>query len=146
MASTPPTGTIHDGNNRSFNVILGSSIADGRGNVTGYAGYPAGQSDPERQPRLRRLPAQRQARTPPGMRLREHSARARAIRTIFKVGTGPTLSVLGNQFVPRGSAATTPPVVSSDYIYNGRDDCADTAASWHKLIAPAPRASGRCRP
>jgi len=57
---TAPTGSIHDGNNRSFNVILGSSIADGRGNVTGYAGYLQANPIPERQPRLWRLPAQRQ--------------------------------------------------------------------------------------
>ncbi len=41
----------------------------------------------------------------------------------------PIYSVLGNQFVPRGSAATNPPAVfnSQPYIYNGRDDLRYTA-------------------
>ena len=48
----------------------------------------------------------------------------------YQLGGGGTIySVLGNQFVPRGSAATTPPAVfnSQPYIYNGRDDLRYTA-------------------
>src|SRR5262249_42646695 len=40
----PPSGVIHDGRNRSLNLILGSNIADGKGNVTAYLGYL--QADP----------------------------------------------------------------------------------------------------
>src|SRR3982074_2528832 len=120
---TPPTGTIHDGNNRSFNVILGSSIADGRGNVTGYAGYlqanpiPSGNRDFG----ACQLNASPNAA---GDAFTGAFCSGSGNSNYFKVGTGPTLSVLGNQFVPRGSAATTPPAVfnSQTYIYNGRDD------------------------
>lgn len=125
---TPPTGSIHDGNNRSFNVILGSSIADGRGNVTGYAGYlqanpiPSGNRDFG----ACQLNASPNAA---GDAFTGAFCSGSGNSNFFKVGTGPTFSVLGNQFVRRGSAATTPPAVfnSQTYIYNGRDDLRYTA-------------------
>lgn len=40
----PPTGTVKDGRNRNFNLIMGTNFADGKGNVTAYFGYL--QSDP----------------------------------------------------------------------------------------------------
>jgi outer membrane receptor protein involved in Fe transport len=125
---TPPTGSIHDGNNRAFNVMLGSSIADGRGNVTGYAGYlqanpiPSGNRDFG----ACQLNASPNAA---GDAFTGAFCSGSGNSNFFKVGTGPTFSVLGNQFVPRGSAATSPPAVfnSQPYIYNGRDDLRYTA-------------------
>jgi len=125
---TAPTGSIHDGNNRSFNVMLGSSIADGRGNVTGYAGYlqanpiPSGNRDFG----ACQLNASPNAA---GDAFTGAFCSGSGNSNFFKVGTGPTFSVLGSQFVPRGSAATTPPAVfnSQPYIYNGRDDLRYTA-------------------
>ena len=40
----PPTGTVKDGRNRNFNLIMGTNFADGKGNATAYFGYL--QSDP----------------------------------------------------------------------------------------------------
>jgi iron complex outermembrane recepter protein len=36
---TVPTGTVTDGRNRAFTIVMGSNSADGKGNVTGYFTY-----------------------------------------------------------------------------------------------------------
>ncbi len=125
---TPPTGSIHDGTNRSFGVILGSSIAEGRGNVTGYASY------------LQANPVPSGNRDFGACQLSGQPNAAGSIYTgafcagsgnsnYFQIGGGTIYSVLGNQFITRGSAPTNPPAVfnSQPYIYNGRDDLRYTA-------------------
>jgi outer membrane receptor protein involved in Fe transport len=107
----PPTGSIRDGNNKSFNLILGSNIADGRGNVTAYLGYL--QADP----------------VPSGNRDFGACQLNAATDPTGSFYNGAFCSGSGNQFVPNGSVATTPPAVfnSQPYIYNGRDDLRYTA-------------------
>ncbi len=36
---TPPTGTVQDGRNRTFDMLMGTNFADGNGNVTAYLSY-----------------------------------------------------------------------------------------------------------
>ena len=36
---TPPTGTARDGRNRTFDMLMGTNFADGKGNVTAYLSY-----------------------------------------------------------------------------------------------------------
>ena len=46
---TPPTGTIKDGRNRTFDMLAGTNFADGKGNITAYFSYrhadPVSSSD-----------------------------------------------------------------------------------------------------
>ena len=37
--STPPSGTITDGDIENMSLIIGGNLEDGRGNVTAYATY-----------------------------------------------------------------------------------------------------------
>ena len=103
---TPPTGSIRDGNNKSFNLILGSNIADGRGNVTAYLGYL--QADPVPSGNRDFGACQLNANTDPtGSFYNSAICSGSGNSNYFKVGSGPTYSVLGKQFVVNGSVATT---------------------------------------
>ncbi|MBS0419856.1 MAG: TonB-dependent receptor [Proteobacteria bacterium] len=125
----PPSGVIHDGKNRSLNLVLGSNIADGKGNVTAFLGYlradpvPSGNRD-FGACQLNAAP------DPTGTFYNGAFCSGSGNSNSFRVlGGGTTYSVSGNQFVPRGSVATTPPAIfnSQPYIYNGRDDTRYTA-------------------
>jgi iron complex outermembrane recepter protein len=120
---TPDTGTIFDGRNRQFDVLMGSSIAEGKGNVTGYFSY------------LQTNPVPSGNRDFGGCQLDGVPDATGNITSAECLGssnsnfyqpynTGPQYSVLGNQFVTRGSANTNPPANfnSQPYIYTGRDD------------------------
>ena len=39
FGATPPTGTAKDGRNRTFDMLMGTNFADGKGNVTAYLSY-----------------------------------------------------------------------------------------------------------
>ena len=124
----PPTGTIHDGKNRSLNLLLGTNLADGRGNVTGYLGYL--RADPVPSGNRDFGACQLNAQTDPtGTFYDDAFCSGSGNSNYFRAPGGPIYSVLGNQFVPRGTLATTPPAVfnSQPYIYNGRDDLRYTA-------------------
>ena len=128
-AYTPLTGSIRDGQNKEFNVILGSNIADGKGNVTGYFGYL--QVDPVPSGNRDFGACQLNANTDPtGSFYNTAFCSGSGNSNFFQRSGDPNVySVLGHQFVPRGSAVTTPPSVfnSQQYIYNGRDDLRYTA-------------------
>lgn len=126
---TPPAGDIHDGKNKSFDLIYGASLAEGKGNVTAYFTYL--QADPvpsgNRDFGACQLDAQANAS---GSAYTGAVCSGSGNSNLFQLGSGGTIySVLGNQFVPRGSTVTTPPAVfnSQPYIYNGRDDVRYTA-------------------
>ncbi len=118
---TPPTGSIRDGVNRSFNVTFGTSIAEGRGNVTGYFGYltaapvPSGNRDFG--------DCQLNAVTDASGNVSGAGCSGSSNSNSFRFG-GVRYSVLGDQFVPWNSVPTNPPAIfnSQPYIYNGRDD------------------------
>ena len=121
-----PAGSIHDGKNRTLNLILGSNIADGKGNVTAYFGY------------LQANPVPSGNRDFGACQLNAQPNAAGIYSGAFCFGTtnsnlfginGAQYSVKGNQFVPWGTAGTNPPAIfnSQPYIYNGRDDLRYTA-------------------
>ncbi|HEY0745843.1 MAG TPA: TonB-dependent receptor [Steroidobacteraceae bacterium] len=125
---TPPTGDIHDGKNKSFDIIFGSSLAEGKGNVTAYFTYL--QADPV--PSGNRDFGACQLNASPnaaGTAFTGASCSGSGNSNFFQVNGGTVYSVLGNQFVPNGSVPTNPPAVfnSQPYIYNGRDDLRYTA-------------------
>ena len=53
---TPPTGTARDGRNRTFDMLMGTNFADGKGNVTAYLSYRRADPIAEQSTRLRCLP------------------------------------------------------------------------------------------
>jgi len=117
------TGHVWDGQNRSFSLVLGSNIADGKGNVTAYLTYL--QSDPVTGASrdfagcqlVTVLPASGQCSGS------ENS-------NYFKViGASTPYTVVGNQFLPWPQAGSNPPAVfnSNPYINMSRDDLRYTA-------------------
>ena len=118
----PPTGTIRDGTSKTVSVVLGSSIADGRGNVTGYFSYL--RADPV--PSGNRDFGGCQLNAAPDPVTGNYNGAfcfGSSNSNLFAVN-GVRYSVLGNQFVPWNTVPTTPPAIfnSQPYIYNGRDD------------------------
>ncbi len=118
---TAPTGTIRDGANKTLTITLGSNIADGKGNVTAYFGYL--RADPV--PSGNRDFGSCQLNAMPDATGNYSGAFCSGSSNSNYFGiNGTAYSVLGNQFIPRGSAPTNPPAVfnSQPYIYTGRDD------------------------
>jgi iron complex outermembrane recepter protein len=126
---TAPTGDIHDGKNKTFDLIYGASLADGKGNVTAYFTYQ--QADPV--PSGNRDFGACQLNVLPnaaGTAYTGAGCSGSGNSNFFQSGSGgPAYSVLGNQFVINGSVLTNPPAVfnSQPFIYNGRDDLRYTA-------------------
>ena len=119
---TPLTGSIQDGRARNFSVIAGTNFDDGKGNITAYFNY------------LKAAPVTGDQRDFSGCQLNPNADFSGAVcggstqSNWFSPLTGANAnnvySVLGNQFVPYGSAPTTPPAVfnSQPYIYMTRQD------------------------
>lgn len=125
FGTTPATGTIQDGRQRTFDVLMGTNFADGQGNITAYLSYrhadPVPSSD----------------RDYGGCQLGPVTAANNSVTGVTCIGssnsnwfepiTGPNAntvySVSGNGFVPYGSA-TTPPAEynSQSLIYMTRGD------------------------
>lgn len=118
-----PTGSIWDGRNRQMSILLGSNIADGKGNVTGYFGYL--ESDPVPSGNRDFGACQLNSTTddagdPTGARCFGSSN-----SNYFRTGNSASAySVLGNDFVSRNTPGIFPPKAfnSQPYIYTGRDD------------------------
>jgi iron complex outermembrane receptor protein len=122
----PPTGTIHDGRNRSFDLLMGTNLADGKGNATVFLSYRHADAVPSSN---RDFGSCQLGPT--------FDANGNVIGTKcggssnsnwFEPESGPNAginySVLGHNFVPPGSAVTTPPANfnSQPYIYMTRED------------------------
>jgi iron complex outermembrane recepter protein len=131
------SGTSWDGQNRQFDIIFGANFADGKGNVTGYFSFF--DTDPV-------TGAQRdwdQCQLNPVVKggnitgrvcggssnSNYFSPQPNSPGFNFPVGPGVDdpnnpYSVLGNQFIPNGSALTNPPASfnSQPYIYLTRGD------------------------
>ncbi len=130
---TPYTGSVKDGRNKTFSVIVGTNFADGQGNVTGYLNYL--HSDPvasgQRDFGDCQLAANRDTNGNVIGAVCSGSANSNYFRPqgsvvngVFTQNIGSAYSVLGNSFIPQGSAATTPPAAfnSQPYIYIQRQD------------------------
>ncbi|HEY2635736.1 MAG TPA: TonB-dependent receptor plug domain-containing protein, partial [Steroidobacteraceae bacterium] len=107
---TPSTGTARDGRNRTFDVLMGTNFADGKGNVTAYLSYR--HADPiassERDYGACQLnPIQDAHNNVIGV-----ACGGSSNSNFFKPATGPdtgtAYSVNGHSFVPWGTVATTP--------------------------------------
>jgi iron complex outermembrane recepter protein len=122
----PPTGSVEDGRNKSFDAIMGTNFADGQGNVTAYLSYRHAE------------PVYSSSRDYGACQISPVFNAAGNVSNIacsgssnsnwFKPATGPnagtTYSVSGNSFVPFGSVATNPPASfnSEPYISLSRED------------------------
>jgi len=142
---TPPTGTSKDGRNRTFDMLMGTNFADGKGNITAYLSYrhadPVASSDRDFGACQLGVPF------PPT------DAAGNIIGTVcggssnsnyFQPTGGPNAltaySVSGHSFVPFGSVATTPPASynSQPFISMTREDDRYNAAFMaHQEITEA---------
>jgi iron complex outermembrane receptor protein len=130
---TPLTGTVNDGRNKTFSLMMGTNFAEGQGNVTGYLSY------------LHADPVASSARDFGGCQLGAKTdangdvigaacggsansnyfrLNGTVINGVFTKNVGPQYGVLGTSFIPFGSAATTPPAAfnSQPYIFMQRQD------------------------
>jgi iron complex outermembrane recepter protein len=108
---TPPTGSINDGYKHDLSILMGTNIADGKGNITGYFVYH------------NQAPIQGSSRdfadcdaytnnlitgaaTPTG-----YICHASENSNLFvaQAGAGNAYSVVGNQFLPYPQAGSSPP-------------------------------------
>jgi outer membrane receptor protein involved in Fe transport len=118
-----PSGSRTDGHTSSYSLIAGANSADGRGNFTVFLGYQQqdGVKSDQRDFGAGQLFTETDdAGVPTGNVFMGGSANS----NLFSPQTGPLggdasaiFSVFGNQFVPYGSADTTPPAV-----FNGQED------------------------
>ena len=123
---TPPTGTVKDGRNRTFDMLMGTNFADGKGNITAYFSYrhadPVASSDRDFGA-CQIFPTFANNGTVNGL-----ACSGSSNSNYFQPQAGPNAqtaySVSGHDFVPFGSVATTPPAFynSQPYIYMTRED------------------------
>jgi outer membrane receptor protein involved in Fe transport len=114
----PVTGTSRDGRGRSFDILLGSNIADGRGNVTAYLSY------------LNSTPIASGDRDFGGCQLNLTTNERGVVcggsssSNWFVPANGNTYSVVGNQLLPWPQAGSNPPANynSQTLIYMSRGD------------------------
>jgi iron complex outermembrane recepter protein len=124
----PPTGSVWDGENTDFSVIMGTNAPDGKGNVTGYFEFkhttPVTEGDRDFSDCL----ADSAVVAPIVDGLTGPVCAGSSNSNFFLPRTGPNagnaLSVLGSSFVTRPAAGSVPPAVfnSSPYEYLSRDD------------------------
>ena len=114
---TPVSGSVHDGQSRSFNLLMGTNLADGKGNVTAYVGY------------LNSQPISSSARDFGACELDLTAAGGAACHgsansNWFQPVGGPAYSVVGNQLLPWPQAGSNPPALynSQSLIYMSRGD------------------------
>jgi iron complex outermembrane recepter protein len=140
FGTTPATGTIQDGRQRTFDVLMGTNFADGEGNVTAYMSYR--HADPVASSNrdfggCELYPTYDAA----GTTVVGSHCGGSSNSNRFIMNTGPQagnqFSVLGNAFVPYPSPGTTPPAAfnSQPYIYLTReDDRANAAVLGHLKV------------
>ena len=123
---TPPTGNTIDGQNRSFDVLMGSNFADGRGNVTAYLSYR--HADPVTSSQrdygaCQLVPNYNTAGAVIGVGC-GGSSNSNWFEPTAGANAGNVYSVYGHSFVPNGSLTTTPPALynSQQFIYLTRED------------------------
>jgi iron complex outermembrane receptor protein len=115
---TAVTGSERDGRSKNFNLLMGSNLADGRGNVTAYLSYqhmdPIASSE----------------RDFGGCQLNLNAAQTGVAchgsvnSNFFQTANQNIYSVVGNQLLPFPQAGSVPPAVfnSQSYIYMSRED------------------------
>ena len=126
FGGTPPTGTAKDGRNKSFDLLMGTNFADGKGNVTAFLSYR--HADPvassQRDFGACQLdPVQDADKNVTGLAC-GGSSNSNWFEPASGPNNGSVYSVSGTSFVPNGSVATTPPASynSQPFIYMTRED------------------------
>ena len=127
FGASPPTGTATDGSQRKFDLLMGTNFADGQGNVTAYLAYR--HADPVASSQrdfgaCQLNPVLDAAGNSVGLRCAGSSNSNFFNPNPPGLQTTAGYNVLGNQFIPFGSAPTTPPAEfnSQKYIYMTRED------------------------
>jgi iron complex outermembrane recepter protein len=126
---TPPTGTIKDGRQRNFDLLMGTNFADNQGNITAYLSYRHADGVPasDRDFGSCSLDPTTDAA---GAVIGVHCAGS-PNSNYFQPLTGPNVnpgtiySVYQHNFIVQGTGvATTPPTLfdSEPYIYMTRED------------------------
>ena len=136
----PPTGTVRDGRNRNFDVLMGGNFADGMGNVTAYLSYR--HADPVQSNRrdygaCQLSPIQDSHDNVTGLAC-GGSSNSNYFMPVTGPNAGTAYSVYGHNFVPWGTAATTPPATynsQEDISLTREDDRYNAAVMAHEEIA-----------
>ena len=130
--SPVPTGSTTDGRQRSFDVLMGTNFADGKGNITAFLSYR--HADPVTSSQRDFGSCQLNPTNDAAGNVNGVVCGGSSNSNYFFPATGPNVaganpplavySVFGNGFVPRGSVLTTPPASfnSQPYIYMTRED------------------------
>jgi iron complex outermembrane receptor protein len=116
---TPPTGLTQDGRNRTFDMLMGTNFADGKGNITAYLSYRHAdpvQSSQRDYGACQLNPIQDAAHSVIGAAC-GGSTNSNYFQPVTGPEAGTAYSVYGHSFVPWETVATTPPA-----IYNGQSD------------------------
>jgi iron complex outermembrane receptor protein len=124
--TTPLSGNIQDGRNRTFSVIAGTNFADDRGNLTGYLTYL--HADPvvsgDRDFGQCQLTENRDALGNVISNFCFGSSNSNRFTPLSGPNANTRYAVVGNNFVPWGTATTSPPNAynSQPFIYLARED------------------------
>ncbi len=127
FGGVPATGTSIDGRQKSFDMLMGTNFADGKGNITAFLSYRHADAVPSSD----RDYGGCELSTPTTDRVGNitgASCGGSSNSNWFEPNTGPnantTYSVYAHSLVPIGSVATTPPASfnSQPYIYMTRED------------------------
>jgi iron complex outermembrane receptor protein len=112
------TGNRWDGKTRDFNLLMGSNIADGKGNVTAYFEYRNAQPIVSSERDFGACQLNLNA-TLTGV-----ACHGSANSNYFSLANGNAYTVVGNQFLPWPQAGSNPPSEfnTEKYIYMSRDD------------------------
>jgi iron complex outermembrane recepter protein len=126
FGGTPPTGTAKDGRNKTFDMLMGTNFADGKGNVTVFLSYR--HADPVASSQRDFGACQLDPVQNAGKNVTGLACGGSSNSNWFEPASGPNkgtvYSVSGTSFVPNGSVATTPPASynSQPFIYMTRED------------------------
>ena len=123
---TPPTGTAKDGRNKTFDMLMGTNFADGKGNVTAFLSYR--HADPVASSQRDFGACQLSPNQDANHNVIGVSCGGSSNSNWFQPTRGPdagnVYSVSGSSFVPNGTPGTTPPANynSQPFIYMTRED------------------------
>jgi len=123
---SPPTGTAKDGRNKTFDMLMGTNFADGKGNVTAFLSYR--HADPVASSQRDFGACQLSPNQDANHNVIGVSCGGSSNSNWFQPTRGPdagnVYSVSGSSFVPNGTPGTTPPANynSQPFIYMTRED------------------------
>ncbi len=127
FGATPATGTVWDGHQRTFNVLMGTNFADGKGNVTAYFSYR--HADPVLSSQRDFGGCQLNPVTDANNNVTSLACGGSSNSNWFQPLTGPSAntiySVHGAGFIEQGGGVVTSPPSSFNsqpYIYMTRED------------------------